>query len=399
MTNALTSTIAEFYKTNGQSYKLIRSDTIELPDPATLFFFGEKRRDSPLIKVIQILKNLTKIEQNARSVCGLEYKWSKNIDITDSYKVNALTVEDKYKVIIAGYNHFGHQLAEDYFAPALNGNLKSVISSIRPLEFSYDNCKEKHRSVRYIHHNNRFYNCKLCEECESIYGLSLLNSNERDDLILREEMEKSIQQLEIKSQLFLKKKDFNMNIKSKVYVFTPISRNLSNSKYTGFYISPTRIPTHIVLIETIRRNKLKIDKINRFYKYYHFAQLIDQGEQIFISILFKSKESGYSFPLILQAETMTFRTNLRDPEYNIQDNSNIIPDDYQLKDEIHYYHLLKKVQFEFEKCEKSIILNKEKLEKIDLSLIIKSGTNDLNKIEESSFAYGEEILEGILDFK
>lgn len=190
-----------------------------------------------------------------------------------------------------------------------------------------------------------------------------------------------------------------MNIKSKVYVFTPISRNLSNSKYTGFYISPTRIPTHIVLIETIRRNKLKIDKINRFYKYYHFAQLIDQGEQIFISILFKSKESGYSFPLILQAETMTFRTNLRDPEYNIQDNSNIIPDDYQLKDEIHYYHLLKKVQFEFEKCEKSIILNKEKLEKIDLSLIIKSGTNDLNKIEESSFAYGEEILEGILDFK
>lgn len=59
MTSALASTIAEFYRANGQSYKLIRSDYIEQPDSETLFLFGENKY-SPLIKVIQMLKNKTK---------------------------------------------------------------------------------------------------------------------------------------------------------------------------------------------------------------------------------------------------------------------------------------------------------------------------------------------------
>ena len=319
--------------------------------------------------------------------------------------MNALKIEQMYKVIIDGYNHFGYNLEPDYFADALNGRLRSIIAQTNPLELSCDKCKVKSDRVQYIYHNNRFYNCKLCENCKGKYSLSLLNENESDDDDLKQQVNSTMHILRNKSNEFLKSIKFNRFICSKLYIITCGSPNLINSKYSGFFSSWTRLPTHTLLIEIIRRFKLEFKAGSRFYKYYKFAQLINLDQKIYISVLMRPRKQtdqnhGFNFPVILLAETLTFRTNLRDPAFNIQGNSNILPIQFLLDNEESYYYVLKKVQFEFEDC-KPIELNKLNLSKIDLSSIKQSmiDNQDPDELETFAFCHGEELVGQVINYK
>lgn len=232
-------------------------------------------------------------------------------------------------------------------------------------------------------------NLKLCKDCIINKEIYIDDDDNCDDqqVINQWTIEEAEESLAICAINYTKRTEIEQFPRSIVYIITFERTNfLCDYEYVGFTSKGIlRINTHIVLLEMFRRYNLKA-KTDYFKKYEDFAERIQQGKSIFITMLpFKNLDSEGLFK-----ETLIMRAESKNQNYNVSKCSNVMcEEDFHIGngnylDENDCFLILKGLESSYEKS-KHVEINYNFLVNLDLSFI--ESRLNLNSNDDVDFNY------------
>lgn len=282
----------------------------------------------------------------------------------------SMTKSERAQFVYEGYKHLNVPIADDFVDRLCRLTLCGLTKMQKKLMLRCDRCEEVKSGVRFQKNSsNKVVDLKLCKECVEAFGpISLhqqiveIDNKSAEDV--QSGSEQALESLRFLSEDFLNEIEFPVSNRCAVYTLTVNEPNKSYYDYAGFTSSgqDQRIRCHVALVEAFRRFNLTGG--SRYNKYSVWAQQLEKGAVISAKTVFEGCNPAFG----LLMETLCFQ--LTDFQFNLETDSNILPERFQPSDE-EYFYLLKAIEERLEMAqakeftrEQTPLLNFEPLNKV-----------------------------------